>query len=309
MVYPTGEQWTIRRGDDELSVVEVGGGLREWTRRGRAVLAGYAVGQECVAGRGQLLMPWPNRLRDGRYRVGGVERQLALSEPARSNASHGLVRWARWSLLDRGPGAVTVGCRLYPQQGWSWPLDLSAEYRLLDDGLEVTVGATNIGAEAAPFGFGAHPYLALGSTDAAEVRLTVPAGRSLDVDPDRMLPTGFSEVPGSALDFREPRALGRIELDTAFTDLTRGADGCWSVDLALDEGTVSVWGDEALPWVQVFTGRARPADPPRKPADSSRGIAVEPMSCPPDALRTGQDLVLIPVGGQWRARWGIRLHG
>ena len=121
---PSGEQWTIRSGDLEAVVVEVGGGLRTFTDAGRDVLWGYGEQEECHAGRGQLLMPWPNRIADGRYDRDGETRQLALSEPARRNAIHGLVRWATWSLLEHGEDHLTVGYRLHPQQGWSWTLDL-----------------------------------------------------------------------------------------------------------------------------------------------------------------------------------------
>src|SRR4029453_14432152 len=89
--HPTGDQWTLRVEDQELVVVEVGGGMRTYTVGGGDVLAGYRADEPCRAGRGQVLMPWPNRLRDGRFSFGGAEHVLAITEPARGNASHGLV--------------------------------------------------------------------------------------------------------------------------------------------------------------------------------------------------------------------------
>src|SRR5512144_810027 len=136
--HPSGEQWTIRHGDLEATAVEVGGGLRVLTAGGLDVLAGYGADEMASSGRGQLLMPWPNRLRDGRYRFDGRDQQLALTEPARGNASHGLVRWALWSVLDRSESALTVGYRLHPQQGWAGRLDLKVRYELSATGLEVS---------------------------------------------------------------------------------------------------------------------------------------------------------------------------
>src|SRR5688572_16046008 len=114
VIAPTGEQWRLSTARDELVVVEVGGGLRTWTRDGVAILAGYAEDAPCTSGRGQQLVPWPNRIRDGRYSFDGVERQLPLTEVDLGNASHGLVRWAPWGLVERTGTSLTVGHRLFP---------------------------------------------------------------------------------------------------------------------------------------------------------------------------------------------------
>ena len=298
---PSGEQWTVRRGGDELVVVEVGGGIRSYTRGGVDVVAGYPVDGMSTAGRGQLLIPWPNRIRDGRYTFGGTERQLPLSEPEKHNASHGLARWACWDLLDQTSSSVTVGYRLHPQPGWSWVLELTTVYALGDDGLTVTTTARNVGDGDAPYGYGAHPYLAIGDTPVAEVVLHVEATDYLEVDPDRLLPVATHPVAGTAYDYREPRAIGELALDTAFTGLSRGADGRWAVTVSgLATGAVTVWGDEAYTWTQVFTGRAHPR------TEGSTGIAVEPMTCPPDAFRSGTDLVVLRPEQSHTGSWGIR---
>jgi aldose 1-epimerase len=300
---PSGEQWTIRSGDLEVVVVEVGGGLRTFTDAGRDVLWGYGEQEECHAGRGQLLMPWPNRIADGRYDRDGETRQLALSEPARHNAIHGLVRWATWSLLEHGEDHLTVGYRLHPQQGWSWTLDLRVTYRLDAQGLTVRPHARNVGTGDAPFGFGVHPYVTAGEARVDELELTVPAASSLQVDPERLLPVGTQPVDGGPHDWRDGRLLGGAELDTAFTDVTPDADGRWRVRLRHPGigGAVTVWADAgAYPWLQVFTGDSLP-----EPLRRTSGVAVEPMTCPPDAFRSGQDLVVLAPGQEFEGDWGI----
>lgn len=304
---PSGEQWTIAHGGQSATVVQVGGGLRTYAVGGRSVLAGYGVDEVCDAGRGQLLMPWPNRIRDGRYAVHGTKRQLALTEPPRHNAIHGLVRWALWSLEHRTESELVVGYALHPQQGWGWHLDLTAAYRLDDDGLTVEVTATNSGSGEAPFGFGTHPYVAIGEVPVADVTLQVPGERWVAVEPDRMLPVGTEPVEGTAMDFREARALGGASLDTAFTGLRRDDDGRWRVHVGgLGGGdgswrSVTVWGGEGLDWVQVFTGKATPDGSRAEP-----GVAVEPMSCPADAFNSGDGVVLLGPGETWSARWGVQ---
>jgi aldose 1-epimerase len=298
---PTGAQWTVRRGGDELVVVEFGGGIRSYTRGGVDVVAGYGPDEMSVAGRGQQLIPWPNRLRDGTYTFGGTERQLALSEPAKHNASHGLVRWTTWDLLDQTSTSITVGQRLHPQPGWAWVLELTTIYALADDGLTVTTTALNLGEGEAPYGYGAHPYLAIADTPVAEVALEIPAATYLETDHERQLPVATHPVEGSPFDFRTGRPIGDLALDTAFTGLSRGADGRWAVTLSgLAAGAVSLWGDEAYAWTQVFTGRAHPH------TEGTTGIAVEPMTCPPDAFNSGTDLVVLRPEQSHTGSWGIR---
>jgi aldose 1-epimerase len=302
-IAPTGEQWTIRSGDLEVVVVEVGGGLRSFTEAGRDVLWGFGEQEECKAGRGQLLMPWPNRITDGRYERDGRAQQLALTEPARHNAIHGLVRWATWGVLEHAEDSITVGHRLHPQQGWSWTLELTVTYRLDEQGLTVRPHARNIGAGDAPFGFGVHPYLTAGEARVDELELTVPAASLMKVDPERLLPMGMQAVDGRPYDWRDGGVVGDAQLDTAFTDLAPDADGRWRVRLRHPASgrTTTMWADAAVyPWLQVFTGDALP-----EPLRRTSGVAVEPMTCPPDAFRSGQDLVVLSPGEEFEGLWGI----
>jgi aldose 1-epimerase len=304
---PSGEQWTIRHGEHEAVVVEVGGGLRSYTHAGRDVVHGYAVDEQCSGGRGQLLMPWPNRVRDGRYSFEeGKELQLALTEPPRHHAIHGLVRWSLWSVADRSDASLTVACRLRPQQGWSWSLDLTVGYLLDDEGLTVTPHARNVGMTPAPFGFGAHPYLTATEARVDELTLTVPAVTSVDVD-ERLIPCGTSPLEGTELDYRGGRPIGNAVLDNAFTDLEADSDGRWRVSIerpAGGDGTdvkTTLWADAAAyPWAQVFTG-----DTLSEPLRRTSGVAVEPMTCPADALNSGTGLLTLKPGAEFSASWGI----
>jgi aldose 1-epimerase len=301
-ILPSGDQWTIRHGDHEAVVVQVGGGLRTYSFRGRDVIAGYARDEQSSGGRGQLLMPWPNRIRDGRYSISGQSRQLALSEPERGNAIHGLVRWAIWSVLTQMQDSITLVCRLRPQQGWGWSLDLFVTYALSDEGLSVTPRAVNVGTGAAPFGVGAHPYLSVGENRVDEVRLGIPAAALLEVD-DRLLPKGIVAVDGTDRDFREPRLLGETAVDTAFTNVAADVDGRWRVTLTHPQTgrAATVWADAtAYPWLQVFTGDSLPPV-----ARRTTGIAVEPMTCAPDAFNSGDGLLVLKPEQEFAASWGI----
>ena len=295
---PTGEQYEISSGAYRAVITEVGATLRNFSVDGRDVVRGFSVDEMSKAGRGQNLIPWPNRIRDGRYSFNGVTQQLALSEPARHNASHGLARYLPWVLIDKKMDAVTNRVRIHPQPGWPGTLEAVITHGVGDDGLTVTVEATNIGTTELPFGYGAHPYLTVGESTVDEVTLTVPAASYLEVDDSRLLPLKLSPVDGTTYDLREGRVLGSMSLDTAMTDLGRDADGRWRVSLVLGDRYAELWGDEAMLWVQVFTGGP----------NRDWSIAVEPMTCGPDAFNTGpthDGMRVLAPRATFVGTWGI----
>ncbi|RNI25109.1 aldose 1-epimerase family protein [Flexivirga caeni] len=300
-VLPSGQQWEIAHGEQRLTVVGVGGGIRSYEVGGRPVLHGFPADAPADAGRGQVLMPWPNRIGDGKYTFDGKAQQLPLTEPARHNASHGLVRWEQWSLAERTDSTVTVQFRLMPSPGWGGILDLSVRYELGDEGLTVTPSATNVGAVAVPFGFGAHPYLTTGESSVDELTLSLPADNWLTVD-ERLLPTGVRPVDGTGYDFRTERPIAQTALDTAFTGLKADADGRWRIRVASGDRSTTLWAEaDSFPYTQLFTGDSLPGGRARH-----TGVAVEPMTCPANAFVSGESLVILQPGDSWSASWGIQ---
>jgi aldose 1-epimerase len=299
-VRPTGEQLTLTAAGAEVTVVEVGGGLRSYRAGGRELLDGYGERDLPDAGRGQLLAPWPNRIRDGRYRWDGEEHQLPLSEPAAVNAIHGLVRFVPWTVLARSADTVALGYLLYPQPGYPFALRLQVAYELSAAGLRVSTTATNEGDVPLPYGEGHHPYLAAGAGLLVDgCSLVAPGGTRLETD-ERGIPTGSVPVEGTRYDLRAGRVVGDLVIDHAFTDLERDDDGLAWVRLTAPDGPgAAVWQDEGYPHVQLFTGDVLP-EPRRR-----RGLAVEPMTCPPNALQTGVDVRRLEPGESTTASWGI----
>lgn len=302
-VVPSGEQFTISGGGYTAVATESGGALRLLEYAGRRVLDGFAESAMSGGGRGQLLMPWPNRIRDGRYTFAGRSYQLPLTEPARHNASHGLARWAAWTPVRVEADTVTLGYRLMAQTGYPWTLDLRVTYRLTDDGLEVTQAATNLAADAAPYASGAHPYLLAGEGPIDSWTLHLPASTRLLSDEERLLPAGREDVGGTPYDYRADdsgaaRPIGETVFNHAFGDLSRDARGRATVTLAGSGGTTELWVDERHPWLMVYS-----ADDTGSPRVS---LAVEPMTAPVDAFNSGEDLVTIDPGARYAASWGIR---
>src|SRR5262245_40883232 len=227
VIAPSGEQIEIAAGDQQAVVVSVGGGLRLYSAGGRELVDGYGVDDMCSSGRGQTLIPWPNRLQDGSYEFDGLRHQLPLNEPERRNAIHGLVRWAAWTATKREPHRVVMEHVLYPQPGYPFSLGLSIEYALSDTGLRVRTRATNIGRVPCPYGSGAHPYLTLGTATIDALMLRVP-GRTVLRSDERGLPIGTEAVEHTAYNFQRPRRIGSTRLDTAFTYVER-VEECFAV--------------------------------------------------------------------------------
>jgi aldose 1-epimerase len=298
-IAPSGRQVEIVHGDQRAVVVEVGGGLREFLVGDWPVLDGYDVSAQCTWGRGQLLLPWPNRIPDGQYELDGERQQLPLTEPDLHNAIHGLTRWSAWRLDQPARNRAEASHVVHPQPGYPCTLRCEALYLLDRDGLTVTMSVTNLSDRPAPVGMGAHPYFLVGDAGVDAASLGVPASTRLLTD-DRGIPTGRADVAGTDEDFRRLRPIGPTALDTAYTDIVRDPDGVTRVRLAVpDRGEVTVWADQAWSFVQVFTGDTMPE------SERRRSVAVEPMTCAPNAFNSGEGLLLLAPDETVTGTWGI----
>jgi len=294
----SGEQVVLADGDLSAVITEVGATLRSFRVHGEPVIWEFAETEMATGGQGQVLAPWPNRLEDGAYRFEQAVGRAALDEPQRSNAIHGLVRWLPWTVGERSSARAVLSCVIHPQPAYPFRVRLELEYSLADDGLEVTCRASNTGPGAAPFGVGFHPYLLGGpdGIDDAEIRLV--ADRRLLLD-GRGLPIGDEAVAGSPHDLQSRRLSG-LELDDCYTGLDVGTDGRWHAYLDSPRRRSELWADTAFAYAMCYTG-----DSLAEPADRRKAIAIEPMTCPPNAFRTGEGLIKLEPGEQWQTSWGI----
>src|SRR5499433_703555 len=299
----TGAQYELAAGDYLAVVTELGAGLRELRYRGRPLIAGYQADELPPGGAGQLLLPWPNRIDGGRYRVAGAEYQLDLSEPGAQNAIHGLTRWSAWSPAVSAPNEVVLRLALLCRSGYPFRLDLEVEYHLSDDGLTVRLTARNAGNRPAPYGTGSHPYLTAGAPAVDECELTLPVARWLPAD-SRGIPSGPAQgVAGTPFDFRAARPIGTVRLDHAFTGLERNEAGLAWARLTRGGTGAALWAGPGYRWLQAFTGDTLDG------AHRRRAVAIEPMTCPPNAFVTGTDLLTLEPGEHVTHTWGIQAVG
>jgi aldose 1-epimerase len=287
-------------------VTEIGAALRSWTVHGNELLDTNGAGEPDDAFRGKVLVPWPNRLRDGRYEFDGAEHRTALTEPERGAALHGLATRRRWRAIRSSTRHLTLAYDLKPEPGYPFSLRLAVDYELTSSGVVATLHATNASTKPAPFGAGLHPYLRHGGVAVDDLVLDVPAHTHVPLD-DRRLPSGPAvAVEGTDIDFRGGRRIGAQRLDTCFGDLDRSPAGVARVRLATAGGKrqLTVWMDESFRFVQVYTADDLP-DPGRRRG----GVAIEPMTCAPDAFNSGDGLLVLEPGASFTGRCGLTAAG
>ena len=295
----TGEQLEVTSGPASAVVDTVGAGLRAFEVGGVPYVETYD-DEPPPMGAGAVLVPWPNRVAGATWTQKGETHTLEVSEAVRGNAIHGLVRRVPWSVVSREDGAVTLGVTVDGAPGWPFPFHTTISYAVDGGGLTITHTVENRGERDMPFGVGTHPYPRPGNTDVDDCVLTLAASTVLPVDLESLNPNGSPiEVAGTEYDFAKGRPLRDIELDTAFGGCEPGDDGLVRHSLTDAEGKgVEVWAEPVFGWVQVFTT----GDYPGK---TGRAVAIEPMTCPPDALNSGADLLWLRPGQSWTGRWGI----
>ena len=282
---------------------------------------------------GAVLAPWPNRIDGGRFDFAGASHQLPITEPELGNALHGLVADVEWSVVERTESTVSLEYTLEATEGYPFEFALQVDFELTEAELRMRARALNTGSGPAPFGFGFHPWLSAGASaeDAGgpehdclvdEAQLVIPAAHWHETN-ERLIPTAVrpfddgTAVPADHVsddsacmvckDFRALRLIGGTVLDDAFGQPRRGDDG-WS--RARLKGTdlrevIVGMGPGFRTW-QACTGDGLDEDLAR------RAIAIEPMTCPPNAFAAGEagvDFDVVAPGDELVVEWSIALTG
>lgn len=294
------KEYAIHDGGYLADITARGGALRRLRHQDRDLIVSFPAGGPIPDFRGIIAAPWPNRIADGAYTFMGRSHQLPVNEPDRACALHGLAFTMDWSLKDRGDSWVTLACSITPSPGYPFTLDLQAQYRLDADGLCLSVTATNVGDKTAPYGVCPHPYLVAGPAPLDEWTLQFAAEEFLAVTPDRLLPVGSRRLRGHEFDFRSPRQIGATGIDHAFTGMDFYADGRARLLIRDPGGTgVGMEWDRSSTWLQIHTADKHHPFPTRL------GLAVEPMTCPPDAFNGGTDLIRLDPAERHEVTWRI----
>ncbi|HXR21814.1 MAG TPA: hypothetical protein VN786_04595 [Acidimicrobiales bacterium] len=296
-----GQLFEIKSGDRQAIVAEQGATLHRVIWTGTDLL--NTASDDGYAGHGaygQLLAPWPGRIRNAVYDFDGEHFELAVNDHKAGSAIHGWMRWLTWQVHEHVPDRVTMRCSVFALPGYPFPLEFEQSYAWQGYGLEIATTVTNLGAGTAPFGWGVHPYFMAGSPGIDDCLLQVPAGKYFEINEDLSPVLPAVPVDGSEFDFREPRTIGTKPLDVTLTDLARDDEGRAVTNLRAHDGSFSVTCkyDEPIKFVQLFTGDTLPSH-------RREGVAIEPYTCAPDAFNNGLGLIRLAPGASQRVRWTI----
>ena len=284
---------TLRAGGYTALLGSVGAGLLSLERKGVPLVHGVPEDRIPVAFEGKTLAPWPNRIRAGKYAFDGEEHQLPINEVETGSALHGLVSWQDCRVVDQSETSASFVTDIAPQPGYPFALRMEVRYTLDPDaGLVCIIAAKNTGDRTAPYGASTHPYLTCGGAPLDQCMLLLPASRIVEVDED-LLPKTTVSVQGTNADFRTARFLEQIQIDNAFTELPPQE---WNVDLTHPESNMTVRLTSDEKWVQIYTGEKL----------GRRAVAVEPMTCPPDAFNSGVDVIRLEPGDYTSLTFSIR---
>lgn len=308
---PTGEQFELATSFDGRActaiITEVAAGLRRLDVDGRALIDAFSDEVTPPFANGIVLVPWPNRIRDGLWQLDGVPQQLDITEVERRNAIHGLLRTRPYRVVSRESHKIELAATLYPQHGYPFLVDTSVSYELTANGLTVTHSFTNHSTRAAPIAVGTHPFLRVGDTPMSDLTLTLQADTRFLTD-DRLNPVGEQAVEGTEFDLRAPVPLATLHLDDAFTVSPDGSGISRHRLSAPDGNFTELWQGPDFGYVQAFTPHGYPRPTEADQEATGLAVAIEPMTAPPDAFNSGLGLIWLQPEERWSGSWGIT-HG
>lgn len=247
------------------------------------IVWGYSGGTQKKGGQGDVLIPFPGRVAEGRYQFDGQTFQLERNDKEGPNAIHGFVRTLPWRTQQADSNQVTFEVLLnaasYASRGYPFSLAIRVAYGLDAQGLLCSFAVQNVGQQAAPVGVGFHPYFTVGTALVDEVESKIPATGYLEFN-ERLVPTGtVIDAKGGEWDYRGYRRVGNRRFNHCYVGLERDADGMATASLR-HRGSgraIDIVMDRSFSAVVVYTGDAI-VDAPR------RALAIEPMTCATDAF-------------------------
>jgi aldose 1-epimerase len=281
-------------------VSPVGASLFELTLSGNKVIEQVAPGRpELYAG--VVMAPWSGRIADGKWiDETGAERSLAINEPARNNALHGLVYDKNFEVKKSSASSVELVIDIAATEGYPYALRLAVSYELEEGELYASFAVKNLSDSRAPFSIGFHPYISTAWAD-APLQLQVSAESVLELN-ENMIATGKAKVSDAGKDLRSGKALAEVKLDDDFTDLDF-VQGIATTKLLTASGSgLEVWQEDVFKHTVIYTPEEFPTS-----ADSIKAIAIEPSSSAVNAFNTKEDFLLLSPGETRSGSWGIRL--
>lgn len=292
------EIFEIENGNSKLIVSSDGGALISYVFKGFDYF-GMRIDSQIIEGsQGQLLLPWPNRLQDGKYIFKGSEYQLPINEIEKNNSIHGLIRWIKFEYVNSSSTFLELSGSLVAQHGYPFELSVTIGYRLLENGLMVETRVENLSNLTAPLGVGWHPYFRVSEDLIDDCKLMIPAHAILKTD-SRAIPTGSISVFDTEFDFTKNKVIGDVKFDTCYLEFEQ-----LSVFAEISDEksgrSLRLVADSPFKYLMVYSG-----DTLKDVSKRRRMLAIEPMTCPPNAFNTGVDILELVPDESLSSSWKI----
>lgn len=281
-------------------VSPVAAALRRLHVAGRALIEPTVYSDPAPGLAGALLTPWPNRVEGGRWWLGSQEQRFTATEPRTGHALHGLLAEREFAIVARAEDHVELAAAIDPGPGYPFALDVTVAYRLTESGVDAEIRIHNRDSVSAPVAVGIHPYLRLGERDARGLTIDLDAEWAYHLDATE-IPRHRFLVDGTAWDLRGGRPVPEVPRHATFEHGVAANRERVLRDSGGDR--VAVWTDEEFRWTQLYVVDGFAADDGPRTA-----VALEPMTAPPNALRTGIGLRWLDADEEWTLRWGIRFE-
>ncbi len=295
---PTGRRFHLRGPHSSAEIAQVGAALRALTVDGVGPRARYPDDVPTPAASGVVLVPWPNRIRDGRYySFDGADLQLAISEPKFGNASHGLLRFGTYEPIEQSDERLVLGADVVPQTGYPFHLrtrvTFSAAARRTPRRPRHREHRRDHGARGA----------GRASVPADRRRRHRRPRRALGRARPRSSSTTATSPSTRFPSAREPTSARACVWETPpSTTATGDGEGCRGPRAAHPHrprrGARRALAGRGVPLGAGVHDRPLPGPAPR--------VAIEPMTAPANAFATGDDLERLEPGHILHREWGVR---
>lgn len=281
-MHSSGKTIVLTVGSYQAKIVSVGAGIAELTHRGRHLVIPHKPEEMPLAHMGKVLVPWPNRVANGCYLHEGIELKLPINDHESNAAIHGFLAWRDWQVTEQTNSSVILRAYLPPSYGYPFMLVSTVTYQLdAEAGLSADITTKNIGESSAPYGVGVHPYLTCNLDKIDSYRLIIPANQVFEAD-EQLNPSRLFTTDQLGLNFLAAKKIDGLRIDHTFkTALPETASTPWEVIITSQQQNMTVCLRSDQPWLQVYTGDKL----------NRTGLAVEPMSCPPNAFNSLIDLI------------------
>lgn len=264
----------------------LGGSLQELRLGNKTLISSENMPAYHTAFMSSILFPFANRIENGKYSFNNKNYELYKNEADRHNALHGLVYDKTFQFISQTKSTNKTSIVLsydetQPYSGFPFKYNLTLEYVLSENSLELNVKIKNNDQHAFPFSLGWHPYFK--TNDLYNTYLSIYSNKKILVN-DKMIPNGEEIVNWNSLH--------KIE-DKTFDD-------CYvlntnSVELKTPEYHLEFQFSSEKNYLQLYTPNSR------------NSIAIEPQTAPANSFNTGMGLQILQPNDGYDLSWKINL--